>query len=59
MEEIIEYIKKHDKVVGILTVYLWCLENNKKEEMEKNQYLVIELIKEHNEYIKQKKLLFK
>lgn len=59
MEEIIEYIKSFDKAISILGVYKWCLENNKKEEMENNQYLVIELIKEHNEYIKQKKLLFK
>ena len=59
MEEIVEYIKSFDKAISILGVYKWCLENDKKEEMEKNQYLVIELIKEHNEYIKQKKLLFK
>lgn len=59
MEEIIEYIKSFDKAISILGVYKWCLENDKKEEMEKNQYLVIELIKEHNEYIKQKKLLFR
>lgn len=59
MKEIIEYIKSFDKAISILGVYKWCLENGKKEEMEKNQYLVIELIKEHNEYIKQKKLLFR
>lgn len=59
MEKIIEYIKSFDKAISILGVYKWCLENDKKEEMEKNQYLVIELIKEHNEYIKQKKLLFR
>lgn len=56
MKEIIKYIKSHQRKVSILNVYIWCEENNKTQELKEYQELIIELVKEYNNYIEKKDL---